>query len=313
MVTSFKGIRNLSQLVIQEMAAALQDIQATQIGQNLSNFAYDVSVDQIKAQIPYLQTASLPRVHPIGTPIVTTDVKLESAEVELQKISTSLQLRVPDAEDPTLRDMLLREARDKASILPNELWYRFCEKIEANTELVQDGQPIFSNSHSLFGRPVNNLISGALSSNNPAPFQSAIDTLRTIPWTGGRYLDMDNVKLWLLVPTQLEVEARKLVRNSQVYQSNIFSENPYMGAAEVVVTSALTDPEDWYLIATKNNFKPCANVRHSKFGDWIPIERIDPTVHENVYMRDMYEWFFYAYREIKFTGYFMMVKSIGGS
>jgi len=312
---TIKDVRQFSQEIIQEFGLALQDLRMSPINQWFGALTLERSFSQVEAKVPYIQPSTVPTWGEIGRGIQTGDVKVEYADVVLQEISDSLTLKKNDFADPNQRQMLMNAVATKAGMLENRLWYRLCQILEegdTSAWVVQDGQNFFSNSHSFFGQSYDNLLSGNLDPNNVTPYEEATTTLRNIPWTNGEYLQTDAMQLYLVVPEALRYRAKELIANAQIFRTNIVTENTYQDEAEIIVTPALTNPYDWYVLGTMGNLKPFLHARHTDFGDWQVIDKIDPR-DENVFQRAQYEWFFQAQRAVVPIGYPFAIKVKGTS
>lgn len=312
---TIKDVREFSLEIIQEFGLAIQDLRRSPINQWFGALTLERSFANIEAKVPYIQPSTVPTWGEIGRGIQTGDVKVEYADVALLEISDSLNIKKNDFVDPVMRQQLMGAVAIKAAMLENRLWYRLCQILEegdTSAWIVQDGQNFFSDSHSFFGQAYDNLLSGNLDPNNVAPYEEATTRLRNIPWTNGEYLQTDAMKVYLVVPEALRYRAKELIRNQQVFRSNIVSENPYFDEVEVIVTPALTNPYDWYLLGTLGNLKPFLHAKHTQFGDWEVIEKIAPT-DENVFQRGSYEWFFLAQRAVVPIGYPFAIKVKGTS
>lgn len=310
-----KTIEAFSREIINEFGQSLANMQMTDLGKWFSLLTQDYSVLKEVDVVPYLQPTTRAQWGNIGTPIQTGDVKLEYAQIQLKKISDSIVLRKNDFEDPTVRANLMAQVQTKVGALNNELWYRFCEMLQNGDSdafwTMQDSKLLFANDHSLFGQTVDNLLAGNLDPDDPTGFENALNYFYTIPWTGGRYLNVDGMKFYLIIPTQLRYRAKELIRNQQVWRSNIVSENPYANEVEIISTSALTNADNWYIVGVMDSMRPVTHVRHAKFGNWDIQAKISPN-DDCVMQRDQYEWYMAAQRAIWPTGYFFIVKSIGG-
>jgi hypothetical protein len=311
-----KTIQAFSREIIQEFGLSIQDLQKNGEGAKWFNaLTFTRNVSKRVDVFPYTQAGSYARWHEIGTAIKTTDLKYEYATVALKKISDSLGIEKNDFEDPDMRAQIMNEVAIKAASLENRLWRRFLDMLAAGDTdpywTVQDGKQLFANDHSLFGQTVDNLLTGNLDALNPQPFIDALNALTQIPWTEGEYLPTDGMQFYLVAPWGLRYEAKKLISNSQVWQSNIVSENVFQNEVTPIITNQLTNQDNWYIIATRGNMRPVAHSKHKVFGNWSIVPKIAET-DENVYQRDRYEWFMSAQRAIWPVGYFLMVKVIGG-
>lgn len=127
-----------------------------------------------------------------------------------------------------------------AARLINSMVFGILQNGHTSAVTMSDGKPLFHADH-------NNLISDALSETG---FENALTKLRRQTDDKGKPIDISG-RLYLIVPPELEFTARKIVESaaSTLANGNAGIINPARGAAEIIVSPWLTDPNDWYLVA----------------------------------------------------------------
>lgn len=312
---SVADVAGLTRDIETGMAIALQSASRAADVQLVSEISRPFTTARKKATIPYFQANSVARWHKIGTPIVSGELAAEEVTIELEKISDGVSISTLDATDPDLRAALMGEVESKAMSLQTRILYRIAEILEGGDTdtdfVVQDGEQLFSTTHSLFGRTYSNIVTGNLDPTDPTAFEAAVTRSRNIPWTNGEYLPMQGAQRILMVPPGLAFKASSLVDPTKAFQTNINSDNPYAGIARVVVTEALQNADNWYLITLLNGLTPFTWARHAVYGNWQMIDKSRPE-DENVHQRDMLEWDWFSYQTVWPTGYPFVIKGIGG-
>lgn len=299
-----------------ELQLALQAARSQSDYRWFFEFAEEIRTDKKKTRLPFSTPSSIAKWGPIGQRIELGGVKYEDIPLDLEKVSDGLRLSIEEFEDPDTRAGLMGELASKANGLVETLAYRMTDALEnGDTDpqwIVHDGQQFFSENHELFGHTFNNIVEGELSEDNPTAFDEAITRLMRIPaGADGRAIPIDGMKFFLFVPPNLRTPARALLENQFWAEKQRATENPYYNTAQPIVTSALQNPVNWYVVAVKENLKPFAHLKHRTQGDW----KVIPKTNEddpNVYDEDEYRWVMRAWQKVFPHAYFMVIKGIGG-
>ena len=168
-----------------------------------------------------------------------------------------------------------------------------------------DGQNLFSNTHTLNGITFDNLLAG--NTLDATGFNNAREVLKTVPLgKDGSYLPTEMATFYIVIPSALEELARLTLANDYIYEDNKTSTNPWKGAAEMVVSSLLTDPNDWYLLMTLPGISPFATIKHNTSSASLiaHVSESDPNVEKNAY----YEWTCQVFEETYPVHFYQMVK-----
>ncbi|MBS7690116.1 Mu-like prophage major head subunit gpT family protein [Pseudomonas lalucatii] len=118
-----------------------------------------------------------------------------------------------------------------------------------------DGQYFFDTDHEVAGQAVSNKSTVPLSNANlvaaQASFGAARAAMRAVKDDEGRSLNV--VPTVLLVGTALEDTARALLNNDNLADG---SQNPYKGAAELIVDARIESETAWYVLDTTKPIRP---------------------------------------------------------
>jgi phage major head subunit gpT-like protein len=200
------------------------------------------------------------------------------------------------------REASVQRARRIAYILANG---------DSTAVQTYDSVNLFSDSHTLNGVTWDNLQAGALSAST---FETAKQKLRQIPLgPGGSYLPTENANFWLIVPPALEKDARLILNNQYLYDqtgnsTGVPATNPYANAAKLVVSSLLTDSNDWYMILDLPSIKPFATVRSAdSTGALVSIMGENDKDVANL---QIYQWFVNLIEETYPIHYYLMIKVV---
>jgi len=201
-----------------------------------------------------------------------------------------------NAIDALVAETSYRKARAIANVLENG---------DTGSILAYDGLNVFATNHTLNNTTFSNLITGQ--NLDAAGFQVAKARLRRIPLgADGSFLPMEAAKFFLVVPPELEEDARLLLNSDTIARENITARNPWQGAAEPIISELLTDTNDWYLIATTPGLSPFVTVEHTTSSPTLKayIAETDRNVSEN----NLYQWNLQILEETYVVHYYQMVK-----
>lgn len=236
-------------------------------------------------------------------------VVMEYINRKIARYAKGIEISLYDWEDPAAQALLWQQldaiAAEAAWLRTRRVMYAL-NNGDTSAVPAYDGQNLFSNSHTLNGATFDNLLSGTLST---ATFNNAKTVLRKIPLgDDGTYLPTELAKFYLVVPPALEADARLIIESTTIPEDYKTALNPYLGAAEIVVNSLLTDDNDWYLIMTLPGLTPFMTVRHvtSKPALIPKIAKTDLNVMEE----KMYRWLLDIAEETYPIHFFQMVKVV---
>lgn len=305
---SFNSILELSDLIVTEFQLKYGEYLKAEgrWGELLSN---EVVTNTLGADIPFVDKWFNLSEYEVNEAMAYKTIVGEKVHVDIKKFGKNLEISKFVWKDPVSQSVL----RQQLDALVGEVARLKTRQIMSSLALgdtsavvAYDGQNLFSSSHSLNGATFDNLLSGSL---DLSGFNTALTKLRSIPLCDdGSYLPMDSAKFYLVVPPALEKDARLVVRSTTVYESNKFADNPFNGAAEIIVSGLLTDANDWYLVATLPGLSPFVTVRNVESNGAL-IPRVAET-DVNVIERNMYLWSCQVIQKTVPVHYYQMVKVV---
>jgi len=168
----------------------------------------------------------------------------------------TLQVHKNTLEDDQLGAVLLR-VNDLANKARTHVRKLFFDKLLSGTvDLAYDGLPFFSASHTEGDSGTQSNLNGSGSGTTVAQlktdFIAARSAMRSYKDDQGEPLNEDEMDLSVVIPPDLEGAFDELLIANEISSTT----NTLRGAAKKVVSSRLTDVNDWYLISQSGTVKP---------------------------------------------------------
>ena len=240
--------------------------------------------------------------------IEVSELKASTMDVKIQHWAQGLRVSVYDAELRPDSQLLQRAGQlgVEAALLPTRMLVDFIRDGESTK--TWDGVNYFANTHPRGGTTYDNLLSGDLSKDT---LVTALVTMRRFPDDLGEPMNiMGNT---LVIPPELEYEAKELVHNTLSSEQYYNKENVLNGVIKNIYTDArftVSEDDDWYLFATSEPVKPFLHLRLKGFSPVKITSKIDAK-DENVLFTKQYEWYAEVDEAVTPTFPFLGLKVVG--
>jgi phage major head subunit gpT-like protein len=231
--------------------------------------------DQVATKVPstaasedYGWLGSVPRLREMKGERVPQKLLDYTYTLKNKEFEASIEVRRSDLKDDQTGKFgpLVQSIGESAKVYPDELVFGALLP-NGFTSLCYDGQYFFDTDH-----PVGN--TGGVQSNKmttalaAASFQTARSMLFKMQDDFGRPMSAANMKLLLVIPTELQGTAEGIL-NATVLASG--ASNTLYKAADILVSPWLTDADNWYLLNVGGVVKPFV-VQEREF---IPFESLE--------------------------------------
>lgn len=176
----------------------------------------------------------------------------------------------------------VRQIAVAASLIPRDDIVEILLLGDTSAYISYDGLPFFDTAHPKGGTTYSNLLNLPFNETN---FQAMRTALMQIPADNdGTAMNIDGNRL--IVPPVLYPSAAQLLQSETAVTLQQYAKNPFLAVAEPYTDGNITDPDDFYLVASggASGVTPFVWLKHQKFSP------VNLEFDASSYDEDMYCW-----------------------